>query len=158
MCATFAVACGAAAQESVALPLDHPLTIDDAIPDTQGVKRLAVLRALDKITGRTADLDAPVGVPVSFGTLTVVAHTCHTRPPEETPETTAFLEIDDQQVGEERKRTFAGWMFASSPALHALEHPVYDVWVITCKTRAPNRPASPPDEPPTPEPNPESNP
>ncbi len=91
------------------------------------------VRALDKITARVIDLDLPEDIEVRFGTLAIRARTCRSRPPEEPPETFAFLEIDDVKMNEERERIFSGWMMASSPALNALEHPVYDVWVIACK-------------------------
>ena len=97
----------------------------------------AVLRGVDKITARITDIEAVIGEPVTFGTLTIVARTCRKRPPIEPPEVTAFLEIDDDPPGDDTERVFTGWMFASSPALSALEHPVYDVWVIDCKTSAP---------------------
>lgn len=115
----------------------RPPAIADAKPDAQGVKRMAVFRGLDKITGRARDINAPVGVPVKFGTLILTVQTCHTVPPEEPPETTAFVQIDEDQPGGKPKRMFSGWMFASTPALNALEHPTYDVWVITCKTDEP---------------------
>ena len=112
-----------------------------AIPDADGIRRLAVLRALDKITGRAIDIPAPVGVPVQFGTLYITVRYCYTVPPEEPPETSAFLQIDELSFGApadaEPTRIFSGWMFASSPALNALEHPVYDVWAITCRTDEP---------------------
>jgi hypothetical protein len=113
------------------------LTVADATPDARGVKRMVVLRGLDKVTGRAIDIDAPAGVPVNFGTLIMTARYCYTVPPEEPPETTAFLQIDEATRGAPAKRLFSGWMFASTPALNALEHPVYDVWVITCKTDEP---------------------
>src|SRR5690348_1601252 len=124
------------AQTPQVLPPKAP-TIADAKPDAQGVKRMAVFRGLDKITGRARDIDAPVGVPVKFGTLTLTVDYCHTVPPEEPPETTAFVQIDEDQPGGKPKRLFSGWMFASTPALNALEHPTYDVWVTTCKTDEP---------------------
>lgn len=93
-----------------------------------------MLRGLDKITARVTTFDAPIDEPVRFGTLEIVARTCAKRPPEEPPETTAFLEITEIKPGEQRAPLFTGWMFASSPALSALEHPVYDVWVIDCRT------------------------
>lgn len=110
------------------------LGVADAMPDAHNVKRMVVLRGLDKITGRAIDVNAPVGVPVRFGSLVITARICHTVPPEEPPETSAFLQIEDSQRGQAPKRVFSGWMFASTPALNALEHPVYDVWVVTCKT------------------------
>ncbi len=113
------------------------LTVADAAPDAHGVRRMVVLRGLDKVTGRAIDINAPAGVPVNFGTLVMTARYCYTVPPEEPPETTAFLQIDETKKGEPAKRLFSGWMFASTPALNALEHSVYDVWVITCKTDEP---------------------
>ncbi len=95
----------------------------------------AVLRVLDKITARILTIDAPLETGIAFGTLTVNVRACRKNPPEETPEAAAFLEIDDRPPGAEgRKRVFSGWMFASSPALSALDHAGYDVWVIDCKT------------------------
>jgi hypothetical protein len=113
-------------------------TLADAVPDEHGVHRMAILRGLDKVTGRATDVAAPVDVPVSFGTLSITVRYCYTVPPEEPPETAAFLQIDDTKG--ERKRMFSGWMFASTPALNGLEHAVYDVWVITCKTDQPVEP------------------
>ena len=124
------VAHAAPAAPTAAMP-----ELADAVPDARGVKRMVILRGLDKITGRAIDVAAPAGVPVRFGTLTITARYCYTVPPEEPPETTAFLQIDD---GQPPKRAFSGWMFASTPALSALEHPVYDVWVITCRTDQPS--------------------
>jgi len=96
----------------------------------------ALLGGLDKVTARVTTLTAPVGETVRFGTLRITARTCEKRPPEEPPESAAFLEIDEIRPGKEPERIFGGWMFASSPALNALEHPVYDVWVIDCRTES----------------------
>jgi hypothetical protein len=118
-----------------------------AVPD-KGVRRVALLRGLDKVKGTSTDITAPAGVPVTFGSLAITLRTCHTVPPEEPPETTAFLQIDETKNFDPKTRTnvpkrmFSGWMFASTPALNALEHPVYDVWVITCRTDAPETVAS----------------
>ena len=103
-------------------------------------QKTAVLGGLDKITAKVSEFEAPIGRAVRFGTLEIVVRACAKRPPEEPPETTAFLEVTDQRPGGEARKLFAGWMFASSPALSALEHPVYDVWVIDCKTSAPSAP------------------
>ncbi len=138
------------------------------------------LRALNKITARYVDIEAPIGEPARFNSLEILPRFCDKRPPEEFPETTAFLEVFDRDLSRARAsasaemkgrkdappepavepasvppstddigahlspaadqapidpdRIFAGWMFASSPSLNALEHPVYDVWVIDCKT------------------------
>ncbi len=92
---------------------------------------------LDKVGARVNTVTGKVGEPLTFGTLEIVARTCVTHPPEETPESAAFLEI--YQVGEggkQKDKVFSGWMFASSPALSALDHPVYDVWVLRCENSA----------------------
>lgn len=96
--------------------------------------RIAVLQGLDKVTARISTFAAPIDRPVRFGTLRIVARYCRKRPPEEPPETTAFLEIDEIRGAAPPARLFSGWMFASSPALSSLEHPVYDVWVVGCMT------------------------
>jgi len=95
-------------------------------------RTVAVLQGLDKVTARISEISAELGVPVSFGTLEITARACHKKPPEEPPESTAFLEIREKQRGEPAKLLFSGWMFASTPGLSALEHPVYDVWVLDC--------------------------
>ena len=93
----------------------------------------AVLQGLDKITARISTFEAPVNVAARFGSLEIVARRCHKTPPEEPPESAAFLEIVDVRPDSPAVPLFTGWMFASSPAVSALEHPVYDVWVIDCK-------------------------
>ena len=95
-----------------------------------------VVGALDKITARITELKLPLGRKVAFGTLWITARYCYTRPPEETPETYIFLEVDDVLADGTRVRVFTGWMLASSPALNALEHAVYDVWAINCNMSA----------------------
>ena len=111
-----------------------------AAPEARTVK-IAVLQGLDKVTARISTIEAPIGDEVTFGTLVITARTCRKRPPEEIPETTAFLEIIDDKPGEPQRLVFSGWMFASSPALSALEHAVYDIWVIDCKIADPSRDA-----------------
>ncbi|HEY5598368.1 MAG TPA: DUF2155 domain-containing protein [Kiloniellales bacterium] len=93
----------------------------------------AVLQGLDKTTARVSTVEAPVGGMARFGTLEIVARACHKKPPTEPPESAAFLEIVDVRPDSPAVRVFSGWMFASSPAVSALEHPVYDVWVIDCR-------------------------
>ncbi len=92
----------------------------------------AVLQGLDKVTARISTFDAPLGFPIRFGTLEITVRACHKTPPEEPPESAAFLEVAEVRPDELTAPLFQGWMFASSPALSALEHPVYDVWVIDC--------------------------
>lgn len=92
----------------------------------------AVLRGVDKITGRVRTIELPVGALGQFGNLTIYVEKCLTRPPEETPENTAFLMITQPQGGHEHQVVFNGWMFSSNPAISAMEHPIYDIWVISC--------------------------
>lgn len=94
--------------------------------------RTAVLQGLDKVTARVSTLTAPIGETVRFGTLEIIARHCDKRPPEEQPESAAYLDIWQVRPGESAASLYRGWMFASSPALSALEHPVYDVWVLDC--------------------------
>ena len=97
-------------------------------------KKIAVLQGLDKVTARISTFEAPLNETIKFGTLEIVARRCQKSDPEDLPESAAFLQVSEVPLeATERKRVFSGWMFASSPALSALEHPVYDVWVIDCK-------------------------
>jgi hypothetical protein len=98
-----------------------------------------ILRGLDKITGRPTTLVAPIGKPINYATLTITARYCYSTPPTETPETAAFVQIDDHLPDQPGRRVFSGWMYASSPGLHGMEHPLYDVWVITCKASEPGQ-------------------
>jgi hypothetical protein len=197
--AAFAAAiAAAAAQEDAAETGPHPDGAPDAVPPASELDALSggaadafadfdkaqvrkpvsvTVRALDKITARTNDLEIDIGESAKFGSIEVLARSCDKRPPEEFPETAAFLEIFDRDLDRARAaasvevrdagaarverngrvvlpvakpaaqadnvdlpsaldpdRVFSGWMFASTPALNALEHPVYDVWVIDCKT------------------------
>lgn len=102
---------------------------------------IVVLRALDKVTARTKDLFVPIDETAIFGSIAIRPRKCLERPPEETPETSAFLEISEIHQGTDNLALFTGWMFASSPAINALEHPVYDVWVIDCRISEPVKPA-----------------
>jgi len=97
---------------------------------------VAVLRGLDKVTARVTTLEAPVGEAIEFGALEITVRTCDKRPPEEPPESAAFLEIRESDEEDTRVDVFRGWMFASSPALSAMDHPVYDVWVLDCISKA----------------------
>jgi hypothetical protein len=94
----------------------------------------AQLQALDKITARISTLTATIGMPIRFGTLEITVQRCAFRPPEEPPENVAFLEVYDQghDASLPRRRVFSGWVFSSSPALSALEHPVFDITLIDC--------------------------
>jgi hypothetical protein len=101
----------------------------------------AVFSGLDKITGRIITFDAGIGETVQFGALQVTARVCYTRPPTEPTNTDAFLEVDEVTLQGEVKRVFTGWMFAASPGLHAIEHPIYDIWLTDCA--APQQVAQP---------------
>lgn len=107
-------------------------------PKPQGPLML-ILRGLDKITGRPTTLIAPIGKPIHYATLTITARYCYSTPPTETPETAAFVQIDDHRPDQPGRRVFSGWMYASSPGLHGMQHPLYDVWVITCKASEPGQ-------------------
>ncbi len=93
---------------------------------------VAIIRVLDKVTARVAEVKLPVEKPYDFGTLSIVAHTCRMTPPEETPEAAVFLDVTETKPGVTAMKVFSGWMFASSPALSAMEHPVYDIWLVGC--------------------------
>ncbi|HET6158282.1 MAG TPA: DUF2155 domain-containing protein [Dongiaceae bacterium] len=104
----------------------------------------AVLQGLDKITARISTIKVGVGETVNFGSLQITLRACDKHPPEETPESAAFLQVVEQKPGEQPVTRFSGWMFASSPALSAMEHPVYDLWVLDCD----NKNGAPPEQPP----------
>ncbi len=94
---------------------------------------MVVLRWLDKSTARVAEVRVPVGEPVMLGGVEVIARACRRTAPDEPPEHAAFLDIGEVNAGTPSPRAvFRGWMFASSPSLSAMEHPVYDVWVVEC--------------------------
>ena len=95
--------------------------------------RVAVFSGLDKITGRITSFDAYVNETVQFGTLQVTPRVCYSRSPDEAPKTDSFVEVDEITLEREIRRIFTGWMFADSPGLNAVEHPVYDVWLKDCR-------------------------
>lgn len=103
--------------------------------------QIAVFAALDKVTGRISHLEIPIDQTVQFGALKVTPRVCDTRPPTEAPHTASFVEVDEIKLTGEVERIFTGWMFADSPGLHAVEHPVFDVWLTNCKTNEPVAPA-----------------
>ncbi len=116
----------------------QPAPANDGLPSSP--MPLAILQGLDKITARIYTLEVAIGQTVGFGTLKVTPRVCRKRPPEYPPESAAYLDIVEERPGETPVQRFSGWMFASSPALNPLEHPVYDVWVIDCRPqRAPGR-------------------
>ena len=117
-----------AIQGAFAAPLNNPV---------------AEFTGLDKITGRTITFDVMIDETVQFGALQVTPRVCHTRPPTEPAQTTAFVEVDEITLANKIERLFTGWMFAASPGLHAVEHPVYDVWLVDCKLQMGPEPEAP---------------
>lgn len=93
---------------------------------------MAVFAALDKVTARISRLEVPLNQTVRFGSLKVTPRVCYSRPPTELPKTTTFVEVDEVKLDGEEERIFTGWMFAESPGLNAVEHPVFDVWLTGC--------------------------
>jgi len=104
----------------------------------------AQLQSLDKVTARTMTFEVDVGSTVKFGTIYIKIRSCRKAPPIEQPESAAFLQIWEVDTDEKAKWIFSGWMFASSPALSPMEHPIYDVWVIDCLEK--EEEAEPPQE------------
>ena len=97
---------------------------------------IAILQSLDKITARTATFEAPIGTTLSYGQVFMKVMGCRKRPPIETPEATAFVKVWEIEPGKNPEWIFSGWMFASSPALSAMDHPIYDIWVLDCKKKS----------------------
>ncbi|WEJ11240.1 DUF2155 domain-containing protein [Sinorhizobium sp. M103] len=120
---------------AIALLLAAPVT---STVETAQAARLsnavAVFSGIDKITGRITSFDVYIGETVQFGALQVTPRVCHSRDETEAPKTTTFVEVDEITLDRKIRRIFTGWMFADSPGLNAVEHPVYDVWLQSCKT------------------------
>jgi hypothetical protein len=127
-------------------------------PAQKIANKKASFSGLDKITGRIINFDEDIGETVQFGALRVKTDACYTRPATEAANTDAFVEVDEITLQGEVKRIFSGWMFAASPGLHGVEHPIYDIWLTDCKepqqtiaTAAPDpavaKPAAPPPPP-----------
>lgn len=93
---------------------------------------VAVFNALDKVTATIKKLEVPLNQTIEFGALKVTPRTCYSRPSTEQPKTTSFVEVDEVQLDGQQKKIFSGWMFAESPGLNAVEHPVFDVWLTGC--------------------------
>jgi hypothetical protein len=124
-------------------------------PAQKIVNKKASFSGLDKITGRIINFDEDIGETVQFGALRVKTDACYTRPATEATNTDAFVEVDEITLQGEVKRIFSGWMFAASPGLHGVEHPIYDIWLVDCKvpdativSAQPDAPKPPPSPPP----------
>jgi len=102
-------------------------------PAAKIVNKKASFSGLDKITGRIINFDEDIGETVQFGALRVKTDACYTRPATEAANTDAFVEVDEITLQGEVKRIFSGWMYAASPGLHGVEHPIYDIWLTDCK-------------------------
>jgi hypothetical protein len=98
--------------------------------------QVAVFAVLDKVTARIQPLEVPLGKTARFGGLKITPRVCYTRPATEQPITSSFVEVDEVQLDKTEKRIFTGWMFAQNPGVHAVEHPVFDVWLTNCKIPA----------------------
>ena len=94
---------------------------------------IAVFDGLDKITGRIISFEVAVDETVQFGALQITPRVCYSRPPTDAPQTDAFAQVDEIDEQKQIKRIFSGWMFADSPGLHGVEHPIFDIWLTACK-------------------------
>ncbi|NLH82333.1 MAG: DUF2155 domain-containing protein [Phyllobacteriaceae bacterium] len=122
---------GAAAPKTPAAPTEAPALPDDA---NKIAEPFAVFSGLDKITGRIISFDVAIDETVQFGALQVTPRVCYSRPQTVAPLTDSFVEVDEITLDNKIRRIFSGWMFADSPGLHAVDHPVYDVWLTDCRS------------------------
>ena len=109
----------------VEVPQEETQTTRDRVETAPG----AVLRALDKLTGQVRDVALTRGETKAYGRSQVTLGEC--RYPVDNPSGDAYAYLVVREAGVEEP-AFAGWMIASSPALNAMEHPRYDVWVLRC--------------------------
>lgn len=116
--------------------------ISNLIENGRIENRVAEFSGIDKITGRIIQFDVYIDETVQFGALQVTPRVCYSRPVTETPKTTSFIEVDEITLDRKIRRIFTGWMFADSPGLNAIEHPVYDVWLNNCKMESDVAPPS----------------
>ena len=93
----------------------------------------AVIRGLDKVTATVITFEASIGQTIKFGTLEIIVRTCNKSRPEEPPESSVFIDVWETRPSRPTISVYRGWMIASSPSLAAMEHPVYDLWIIDCK-------------------------
>jgi hypothetical protein len=121
------------ATRTLALAASLLLLASVAEADQRYDNRVAVFSALDKVTATIKTLEVPINETVQFGALKVTPRVCYSRPPTEQPKTTSFVEVDEVGLDGNQKRVFTGWMFAESPGLNAVEHPVFDVWLTDCQ-------------------------
>lgn len=134
------------AQTTIEGVIDQQVTDDGEIPAgfVNGIatpaapqkisNEVAVFAGLDKITGRIIRFDVKVNETVQFGALQVTPKVCYSRPSTQTPQTTSFVKVSEETLDRKIQSLFSGWMFAASPGLHAVDHAVYDVWLVDCKS------------------------
>jgi hypothetical protein len=143
-----------------ALAVLSALTAPDAALADKISNPVAVFNGLDKITGRIISFEVAINETVQFGALQITPRVCYSRPPTDAPQTDAFAQVDEIDEQKQVKRIFSGWMFADSPGLHGVEHPIFDIWLTACKggtvvihdaptaeASAPNPDESPPTDP-----------
>ena len=106
--------------------------------------QVAVFAALDKVTARISKLEIPLNQALEFGSLKVTPRICYSRAPDEPPKTSTFVEVEETMLDGQKKKIFSGWMFAESPGLNAVEHPIFDVWLTGCAQPVPTRAAGRP--------------
>lgn len=92
----------------------------------------ALMQAMDKVTGRVNKVTVPVNSKVNYGDFSLVLRACKKRPAEETPENFAFVDVTDKSFGEDEYNIFRGWLLSSTPGINAIEHPIYDMWLLEC--------------------------
>jgi hypothetical protein len=122
----------------VPAPAEPPASAGTPVPPEPGrvANPVAVFNGLDKITGRITSFDVYIDETVQFGSLQVTPRVCYNRPPTLAPQTDSFVEVDEIGLDRKVKRIFTGWMYAASPGLHAVDNPVYDVWLTDCKVKS----------------------
>jgi hypothetical protein len=123
---------GPAVAPIAGLLLALPLAVAGGAPTAADTYPIVLFRALDKVTARSTTIEAAIDQTVTFRTLHITPRVCDKRPPEEKPEAAAFLDITEVREGRPDSTVFRGWMFASSPGLSPMQHPVYDVWILDC--------------------------
>ncbi len=117
----------------IAMVASHPTV---GLAQEKIANPIAVFSGLDKITGRITTFDVYINETVQFGALQLTPRVCYTRPDTEAPKTDTFVEVDEITLDRKIRKIFSGWMFADSPGLNAVEHPVYDVWLKSCKLKS----------------------
>lgn len=118
----------------IALALGSPAAAQE--PTQKIVNPVAEFSGIDKITGRIITFDVYIDETVQFGALQITPRVCYSRPQNAAPGSSTFVEVDEITLDRQIRRIFAGWMFADSPGLNAIEHAVYDVWLKSCKTES----------------------